>query len=68
MLRVLKLQRIFIKFEENIASEAWNVFIKFMKLIILITFTAHWIACFFYAIADTELSAGNYSWISKAGI
>jgi hypothetical protein len=55
LLRVLKLQRIFIKFEENVASETMNVVVKFIKLIVMITFIAHWIACFFYAIGDYEL-------------
>ena len=68
LLRVLKLQRIFIKFEENVASETWNVIIKFVKLIILITFIAHWIACFFYAIAESEIGEDDNCWIVVAGI
>jgi len=68
LLRVLKLQRIFIKFEENVASETWNVIIKFAKLIILITFIAHWIACFFYAIGESEIGIDNDCWITTSGI
>lgn len=62
LLRVLKLQRIFIKFEENIASETLNVIIKFVKLIILITFIAHWIACFFYYVGSTECVTHEDCW------
>lgn len=68
LLRVLKLQRIFIKFEENVASETWNVIIKFIKLIVLITFIAHWIACFFYAIGESETKSQDDCWLNKAGI
>lgn len=55
LLRVLRLQRIFIRLEENVASETMNIVIKFIKLIIVITFIAHWIACFFYVVGESEL-------------
>jgi len=55
LLRVLKLQKLFIKFEENVASEQINIIIKFGKLAILITFIAHWIACFFWLIGVSEI-------------
>lgn len=44
-----------------------NIVIKFLKLIILITFIAHWIACFFYVVGDSELPDEN-SWIVNVGI
>lgn len=67
LLRVLRLHRIFIRLEENIASETMNIIIKFLKLIILITFIAHWIACFFYAVGESELPDED-SWIVSTGI
>lgn len=67
LLRVLRLHRIFIRLEENIASETMNIIIKFIKLIILITFIAHWIACFFYVVGDSELP-NDESWLVVAGI
>ena len=67
LLRVFRLHRIFIRLEENIASETMNIMIKFMKLIILITFIAHWIACFFYAVGESELPDED-SWIVNVGI
>jgi len=67
LLRVLRLHRIFIRLEENIASETMNIIIKFIKLIILITFIAHWIACFFFAVGYSELPDPN-SWLVVSGI
>lgn len=67
LLRVLRLSRIFIRLEENIASETMNIMIKFIKLIILITFIAHWIACFFFAVGNSELPDPN-SWLVVSGI
>jgi len=63
LLRVLKLQNILIKLEENIASDSFNVILKFAKLIIFILFLAHWIACFFYAIGATQLTKHRMCWI-----
>jgi hyperpolarization activated cyclic nucleotide-gated potassium channel 2 len=67
LLRVLRLQRIFIRLEENVASETMNIVIKFVKLIIVITFIAHWIACFFYVVGDSELPDED-CWLETSGI
>ena len=67
LLRVLRLQRIFIRLEENVASETMNIIIKFIKLIIVITFIAHWIACFFYAVGDSEMP-DEECWLMTSGI
>lgn len=67
LLRVLRLHRLFIRLEENIASETMNIIIKFLKLIIMITFIAHWIACFFFAVGFNELPNPE-SWLVVAGI
>jgi voltage-gated potassium channel len=67
LLRVLRLHRIFIRLEENIASETMNILIKFLKLIILITFIAHWIACFFFVVGDSELPNPE-CWLVTNGI
>ena len=66
-MRVLRLHRIIIRLEENIASETMNILIKFLKLIILITFIAHWIACVFYVVGEAELPNPE-SWLVTNGI
>ena len=49
------------------ASETMNIIIKFIKLIIVITFIAHWIACFFYAVGDSEMP-DEECWLMTSGI
>lgn len=44
-----------------------NIVIKFVKLIIVITFIAHWIACFFYVIGESELPDED-CWLVTSGI
>ena len=44
-----------------------NIVIKFIKLIIVITFIAHWIACFFFVVGDSELPDED-CWLSTSGI
>ena len=44
-----------------------NIIIKFLKLILVITFIAHWIACFFYAVGNSEIPDEN-SWLVISGI
>ncbi len=50
LLRVLKLRKLLYKFEEIIMSDVLNATLGFLKVITVIMFIAHWIACFFYQI------------------
>ena len=68
LLRVLKLQRILVRFEERIASESLNIMLKFAKLIIMITFIAHWIACFFYYVGQSECAKHEDCWPNYNGV
>jgi hypothetical protein len=47
---VLKLKKLLYKFEEIIMSDAINAIMGFLKVIAVILFIAHWIACIFYLI------------------
>jgi len=51
------------KFEENVASESVNVIIKFFKLVVLLLFLAHWMACFFFLVGSSQLTEYEHSWI-----
>lgn len=53
LLRVLKLKKLLYKFEEIIMSDTINAIIGFFKVIIVILFIAHWIACIFYYIGSS---------------
>jgi hypothetical protein len=63
LLRVLKLQKIMVRFEENVAQDKLNIVIKLLKIFIQIIFIAHWIACFFWVIGDTD---DENSWVRRA--
>jgi hypothetical protein len=67
LLRVIRLHRIFMRLEENITSESLYIITKFIKLIIAITFIAHWIACFFFVVGDSELP-NEECWLVVSGI
>ena len=44
LLRVLKLRKILMKLEDYIVSDRMNALVKFLKLMLIIIFIAHWIA------------------------
>lgn len=68
LLRVLKLKKLLYKFEEIIMSDTLNAILGFLKVIIVILFIAHWIACIFYAVGAAELSTEPVCWITIANI
>jgi len=68
LLRVLKLKKLLYKFEEVIMSDMLNAILGFLKVIIVILFIAHWIACIFYAIGAAELKSEPVCWITIANI
>ena len=53
LLRVFKLKKLLYKFEEIIMSDTINAIMGFLKVITVILFIAHWIACIFYFIGST---------------
>lgn len=56
------------KIEENFTSEHFNVIVSFLKLMIMIFFIAHWMACGFFAVGQGELANYHDCWIRSAGI
>ncbi len=68
LLRVLKLKKLLYKFEEIIMSDTLNALLGFFKVITVILFIAHWIACIFYAIGNAELESEPDCWLTKAGV
>mmetsp|Transcript_26768 Transcript_26768/g.25790 ORF Transcript_26768/g.25790 Transcript_26768/m.25790 type:complete len:548 (+) Transcript_26768:611-2254(+) len=63
LLRVLKLKKLLYKFEEIIMSDMLNAILGFLKVITVILFIAHWIACIFFAIGSSELDTEPICWI-----
>lgn len=68
LLRVLKLKKMLYKFEEIIMSDAINAILGFFKVITVILFIAHWIACIFFAIGNSELDSEPICWLTIANI
>jgi hypothetical protein len=65
---VLKLKKLLYKFEEIIMSDAVNAILGFLKVITVILFIAHWIACIFYAIGVQQLDSEPICWLTMANI
>ncbi|CDW85756.1 UNKNOWN [Stylonychia lemnae] len=61
LLRVFKLQKIMMAVEEYIVSDEIMFILRFAKIMVTITFFAHWMACFFWAVGTHP-----NSWILSA--
>jgi hyperpolarization activated cyclic nucleotide-gated potassium channel 2 len=49
-------------------SDMINAILGFLKVITVILFIAHWIACIFYAIGASELDSEPISWLTIANV
>jgi hypothetical protein len=65
---VLKLKKILYKFEEIIMSDMLNAVLGFLKVITIILFIAHWIACIFFAIGNSQLGSEPICWLTMANV
>ena len=63
LLRVFKLKQILYRIEEVIMNETVIAFMNLLRVISVVFFIAHWIACIFYAIGDSAVKSGNVGWI-----
>ena len=54
--------------EDYIVSDKINALLSFLKLMMVIIFIAHWIACFFWLVGETEMTDQGEGWILSAGI
>ena len=68
LLRVFKLKKLLYKFEEIIMSDTVNAILGFFKVIIVILFIAHWIACIFYYIGSSQLDSEPLCWLTIANM
>jgi len=58
LLRVMKLKKFIYKLEEYMVTETLNTLLDVLKLLVLIFFISHVMACTFYYVGDYE-KAGN---------
>jgi hyperpolarization activated cyclic nucleotide-gated potassium channel 2 len=68
LLRVFKLKKLLYKFEEIIMSDTINAILGFFKVVTVILFIAHWIACIFYFIGQSQLDSEPLCWLTIAGM
>lgn len=55
LLRVFKLKQILYRIEELIMNDALVAAMNLFKVVAIVMFIGHWIACIFYAIGTSEL-------------
>lgn len=66
LIRIFKLKSIFGKLENFISlSPTLNSITGFLRLSAIILFIAHWIACFWHLIGDSEFGEEEETWISR---
>ena len=63
LLRVVKVKRILMKFEEYIVTDQMNLMVTFFNLTIKIVVIAHYIGCFFFFYGMDELRMNNQGWL-----
>lgn len=67
LLRVMKLKRLLYKLEEFMITDFLNTVMDFAKLLILVFFITHWMACTFYFVGDYEKTTNPDNWITING-
>lgn len=68
LLRVLKLKKFLYKLEEYMVTDVLNTILDILKLLVLIFFISHLLACTFYYVGDYEGTDNPDNWIRVAGI
>ena len=56
------------KFEEVFFDDRVTVILELLKLILIIFFIGHWIACFFFAVGFWKLDSTYETWINEENI
>ena len=63
LLRVVKIKRILLKFEENIVTDSMDLMVTFLNITVKIIVIAHYMGCFFYFFGMEELRDSNSGWL-----
>ena len=58
----------FAQLQELIVSDTLNAILGFLKVVTMIWFVDHWIACIFYAVSAAEIDSEPQAWIIETGI
>jgi hypothetical protein len=68
LLRVFKLKQILYRIEELIMNDSLLSVMNLMKVIVVVVFIGHWIACLFYSVGKSELLETRDCWLTNANI
>jgi hyperpolarization activated cyclic nucleotide-gated potassium channel 2 len=69
LVRLAKVSLIIIKIEDFISSYTLSSLIRFFKLVMVIFFIAHWTACIWYYLGNSEMQTHDETWlINDAGL
>ncbi len=65
LLKVLKLNRLLKKIEDIIQRDSTEIMYKLLKIILSIILLAHWLACIFWLVGESQLNTQELTWIKK---
>lgn len=63
LLRVMKLKRILMKFEEYIITDSMDLMVTFLNITLKIIIIAHYMSCISFYIGLDEYRLGGKSWV-----
>lgn len=63
LLRVVKIKRILMKFEEYIVTDSMDLMVTFLNITVKIIVVAHYMGCFVFYIGMEELRSINKGWL-----
>ena len=64
LLRIMKIKRLLVKFEDYIVSESMNLIMTFLNITLVVCVTGHYIGCFFFYFGMDEYRADpNNGWL-----
>lgn len=65
IVRIFKLGKVLYKLEEYIVTDTLTLIIEAFKLLTVILYVGHWLACMFYFVGDYEKLTEPLSWITR---
>ena len=63
LLRVVKIKRILMKFEEYIVTDSMDLMVTFLNITLKIIVIAHYMGCFFFYIGMEEYRESDTGWL-----
>jgi hypothetical protein len=68
LLRILKLSKALSKYEDILYSDKFNIISAFAKIVVVVSFFVHCMACLFWIVGSNSASVFGESWIISKGV